>query len=63
MEMEDIDIRKAREDLGVTRMDISNRCIIPYRTLENWEKGTTPTPAYIKRWLLKEYEEIKKSQE
>ena len=44
-------IRDIRAFTGLTRTDFSIHHLIPYRTVENWERGDNQCPDYI-RFLL-----------
>lgn len=44
-------IRDIRAFTGLTRTDFSLHHLIPYRTVENWERGDNQCPDYI-RFLL-----------
>lgn len=44
-------IREIRAFTGLTRTDFALRYLIPYRSVENWERGDSQCPDYV-RFLL-----------
>ena len=53
-------IEEARKSKGMTRRYISDWLEIPYRTLENWERGTRECPAYVEKLIVAEIIRIEK---
>lgn len=51
-------IKEARKKAGFTRKFLAEYLEMPYRTLENYEQGTTPTPKYIEKLVVAEIERI-----
>ena len=44
-------IREIRAYTGLTRTDFALRYLIPYRTVENWERGDSQCPDYVRLLL------------
>jgi DNA-binding transcriptional regulator YiaG len=42
-----MNIEEARKARGMSRKDVSRKLGIPYRSLENWEKGLSKCPDYV----------------
>lgn len=57
----DNDIKQAREKAGLTQLQMCELMQIPKGTLANQEQGIRIPPAYVKRFILKELEEIANS--
>ncbi|MDO4285188.1 MAG: helix-turn-helix domain-containing protein [Eubacteriales bacterium] len=59
-------IEQAREQMGMSRKDVSEWLGIPYRTLQNWEIGERQCPDYVERLvvekILRGKEETKEEQ-
>lgn len=51
-------LKSAREKFNMTRVEVSNKLEIPYRTLEDWEAGRSTPPKYVQNMYLKALEEI-----
>ena len=49
-----MNIEEARKARGMSRKDVSRKLGIPYRSLENWEKGLSKCPDYVERLVLAE---------
>nr|DAZ20456.1 MAG TPA: antitoxin [Caudoviricetes sp.] len=47
-----MNIEKARTQMNMSRREVSQWLEIPYRTLENWEKGRRPCPTYIEKLVV-----------
>jgi Helix-turn-helix. len=47
-------IEQARKEKGMSRRDLSVWLEIPYRTLENWEKGNNQCPTYVEKLIIAE---------
>ena len=45
-------IEEARKSKGMSRRHVSDWLEIPYRTLENWERGSRPCPLYIEKLVV-----------
>lgn len=44
-------IRDIRAHTGLKRTDFAARYLIPYRTIENWERGDSQCPDYVRLLL------------
>ena len=51
-------LKEARKETGLSGAKVSERMLIPKRTLENWESGVRVPPPYVQRFVLNELEEI-----
>lgn len=51
-------LKSAREKFNMTRVEVSNKLEIPYRTLEDWEAGKSTPPKYVQNMYLKALVEI-----
>lgn len=49
-----MNIEEARKARGMSRKDVSRKLGIPYRSLENWEKGFSKCPEYVERLVVAE---------
>ena len=49
-----MNIEEARTARGMSRKDVSRKLGIPYRSLENWEKGLSKCPDYVERLVVAE---------
>lgn len=49
-----MNIKEARKARGMSRKDVSRKLGIPYRSLENWEKGLSKCPDYVERLVVAE---------
>lgn len=49
-----MNIEEARKARGISRKDVSRKLGIPYRSLENWEKGLSKCPDYVERLVVAE---------
>jgi len=47
-----MNIEEARKSKGMSRRYVSEWLDIPYRTLENWEKGSNPCPTYTEKLVI-----------
>lgn len=45
-------IEEARKSKSMTRREVSDWLEIPYRTLENWEKGVRACPQYMEKLIV-----------
>ena len=45
-------IEEARKEKGMSRKELSEWLEIPYRTLQNWENGVRPCPAYVEKLVV-----------
>lgn len=48
----EMNIEMARTKMNMSRREVSQWLEIPYRTLENWEKGRRPCPVYIEKLIV-----------
>lgn len=53
-------IKEARIATGLNRATVAELLQMPYRTLEDWEKGLHYPKPYIERLILKELKNLKK---
>ncbi len=44
-------IKELREEMGMSRAEFSRVLEIPYRTIEDWEKGLRTPPEYVVRLI------------
>lgn len=56
-------IKKKREELGISRAELSRRLEIPMRTLQNWEIGENNPPKWAEKLILEKLENMKKEGE
>ena len=49
-----MNIEEARKARGMSRKAVSRKLGIPYRSLENWEKGLSKCPDYVERLVVAE---------
>lgn len=52
-------IKEAREELGISRAEMSRRLGIPIRTLESWDAGVRTPPKWAERLILEKLEKMK----
>lgn len=52
--------KEARQATGLSVQKISERMLIPKKTLDKWESGVRTPPLYTQRFVLNELEELKK---
>lgn len=55
------EFKAARLAAGLTQLEMSERMLIPKRTIENWENDVRQPPPYVKRFVLNELAEIAKN--
>ena len=48
-----MDIKKIREDLGMSQSQFAEHFGINLNTLQNWEQGRSRTPEYVFNFLFK----------
>lgn len=46
-----VDIRKVREQCGLTRTEICDKFAILQSTLQSWEVGRRSPPTYVQQWF------------
>ncbi len=51
-------IKEKREQLGMSRAEISRQLGIPIRTLENWDSGERKPPEWAERLILEKLDSI-----
>lgn len=56
-------IKEKREELGISRAELSRLLDIPIRTLENWESGVNSPPKWAEKLLLEKLETLKSKEE
>ena len=49
-----MNIEEARKARGMSRKEVSRKLGIPYRSLENWEKGISKCPEYVEKLVVAE---------
>ena len=49
-----MNIEEARKARGMSRKEVSRKLGIPYRRLENWEKGISKCPEYVEKLVVAE---------
>lgn len=47
-------LKQARKDAGLSQQSMSDRMLIPKRTIENWETGDRTPPEYVQRFVINE---------
>ena len=52
--------KEARAETGLSVAKLSERMLIPKRTLEKWESGERTPPVYVQRFVLNELDGLKK---
>lgn len=53
-------IREKREEIGMSRAELSRQLEIPIRTLENWESGKNQPPAWAEKLIIDKLDQIGK---
>ena len=56
------EFKVARLAAKLTQQEMSERMLIPKRTIEDWENDRRNPPPYVKRFVLNELAEISKKQ-
>ena len=56
-------LKIAKKAAGLSQQGISDRMLIPKRTIEEWERGKNVPAPYIQRFILNELEEIAANKE
>ncbi|MBQ9081971.1 MAG: helix-turn-helix transcriptional regulator [Clostridia bacterium] len=51
-------MKAARAATGLTQQKLSERTLIPKRTIEDWERGKATPPPYVQRFVLNELADI-----
>lgn len=57
-------IKEAREQIGMSRAEMSRVFEIPIRTLEDWDAGKSSPPPYVQRLIIEKlltFEETRKT--
>ena len=52
--------KELRQATGLSVAKLSERMLIPLRTLQKWDSGERVPPPYVQRFVLNELEELKK---
>ena len=52
--------KEARQATGLSVAKLSERMLIPLRTLQKWDSGERTPPVYVQRFVLRELEGLKK---
>lgn len=47
-------IKKARIESGLSRAEVARRLEMPYRTLEEWERGSYYPKPYVEKLIVRE---------
>lgn len=53
-------IKEKREEIGLSRAEISRKLEIPIRTLEDWESGKRTPPAWAEKLIIEKLDSIAK---
>lgn len=53
-------IREAREQIGMSRAEMSRVFEIPIRTLEDWDAGKSSPPSYVQKLIVEKLLTLKK---
>lgn len=53
-------LKQARSVTGMSQQTMSDRTLIPKRTIEAWEVGHRTPPPYVQRFVLNELKDMKK---
>ena len=53
-------LKKARAATGLSQQGMSDRMLIPKRTIQSWELGERTPPPYLCRFVLNELEGLRK---
>lgn len=53
-------IKEAREQVGMSRAEMSRVFDIPIRTLEDWDNGKRTPPAYVEKLIIEKLLSLKK---
>ena len=56
----DNEIKKAREEAGLTIKELADLLGAPYRTIQKWNLGECKPPEWIERLVIKEIKNYKK---
>ena len=56
----DNEIKKAREEAGLTIKELADLLGAPYRTIQNWNLWERKPPEWIERLVIKEIKNYKK---
>ena len=52
-------LKAARKAAGLTQQGMADRTLIPWRTLQDWERGVATPPPYVQRFVLNELESLR----
>jgi DNA-binding transcriptional regulator YiaG len=58
--MSQMSIKEAREQLGLSRAEMSRLFEIPVRTLEEWDAGRRTPPPYVEKLIVEKLQTMKK---
>ena len=53
-------IKEAREQIGMSRAEMSRAFEIPIRTLEDWDAGKSSPPPYVQKLIIDKLLTLKK---
>ena len=53
-------IKEVREQIGMSRAEMSRVLEIPIRTLEEWDAGRRLTPPYVEKLIIEKLMSLKK---
>ena len=53
------DIKKTREQLGISQRELGERLGIPKRTIENWETGERKPATWAEKLIIEKMEKMK----
>lgn len=51
-------LKSARAAAGLSQQAMTDKTLIPVRTLEDWEAGRRTPPEYVQRFVLRELGEV-----
>ena len=52
-------LKEARKAAGLSQQKMTDRTLIPKRTIEKWETGERTPPPYVQRFVLNELESLR----
>lgn len=56
-------LQAARKAAGLSQQGMSDRTLIPKRTIEDWERAKAAPPPYVQRFVLNELESLRAKEE
>lgn len=55
-------LKAARKAAGLTQQGMADQTLIPWRTLQDWERGVATPPPYVQRFVLNELDSLKRKE-